>query len=67
MRQSMYLEPYLRLTADPKTRCTVGTYLAKTLTGQARTKWADSYQRALVNSLEPVSYTHLTLPTIYSV
>ena len=52
MRQSMYLEPYLRLTADPKTRCTVGTYLAKTLTGQAKTKWADSYQRALLNSLQ---------------
>ena len=52
MRQSMYLEPYLRLTADPKTRCTVGTYLAKTLTGQAKTKWADGYQRALLNSLQ---------------
>ena len=52
MRQSMYLEPYLRLTADPKRRYTVGTYLAKTLTGQAKTKWADGYHRALVNSLQ---------------
>ena len=48
----MYLELYLRLTADPQTRCTVGTFLAKTLTGQAKTKWADGYHRALENSLQ---------------
>ena len=52
MRDSMYLEPYLRRTANPKTRWTIGTFLANTLTGSARSEWADTYQRALLNSLQ---------------
>ena len=52
MRESQYVAPYLRRTANPKTRYTVGTFLAITLTGTARSKWADTYQRALENSLQ---------------
>ena len=52
MRESQYVAPYLRRTANPKTRWTVGTFLANTLTGTARSKWADTYQRALENSLQ---------------
>jgi hypothetical protein len=47
----MYLESYLRLTANPKTRWTVGTFLAYELTGAARNQWSGGYQRALINSL----------------
>ena len=52
MRESQYVAPYLRRTANPKTRWTVGTFLANTLTGAAKTRWADTYQRALENSLQ---------------
>jgi len=52
MRESMYLDKYLRRTANPQTRWTVGTFLAYQLTGSAKNQWADTYQRALINSLQ---------------
>jgi hypothetical protein len=51
MRNSQYTDPYLAMTADPKTRYTLATYMHYTLRGIAKNAYASDYERALRNSL----------------
>jgi hypothetical protein len=49
-RSSQYTAQYLAMTADPKTRYTLATFIKYTLRGNAK-NYSGDYERALMNSL----------------